>query len=763
MNKAITDGVLLMPPAFAEGLQVWSRGDGTPGTDTYATATNGVFVPADQDFGGCLELLKTENPQHLRYMGETPLLPGCYLKVSARVKAISGNLPSVRIAGYPGRAGGAKVNGVTEFGPITTLTSYGEVIEVSAIVGAGNRDGVDMVWGPQALYGHFGLDLLGQNGGLVRVDDIRIEDVTSVFLRDMLAMVDVRDFGAVGDGSTDDTAAFEAANAASEGRTVLIPEGIFRLNGDVTFDAPTRFEGTVTMPTGAVLLLRQNFDFPHYMDAFDNEETAFKKGFQALLHNSDHEAFDLGGRKIAIDGPIDMNAVVPGKSSYATRRVIRNGQLLASDTNNWNSDTVTSQATYDSGDPRRLSNVGNVANIEVGALVTGAGVGREIYVRSKNVATQTVTLNAPLYDADGTQMFTFTRFKYMLDFIGFNQLSKFIISDVEFQCEGRASAINLAPAGVTFQLQDCFISRPRDRGVTSTGGGCQGMMIDRCNFLSNEDPLNVPQRSSIALNTNANDVKIRDNRATRFKHFAVITGGNTIFTGNHFFQGDSVAGGVRSAGLVIANPHCSTVISNNYIDNCTIEWTNEQDPRPAFTSGYSFSSLDISSNIFLTGDVAPWFTYIVVRPYGAGHFINGLNVSGNRFRTLNGSINRVERIDTSFADMDYSRMKNITFAANSFHGIETPVSNPHRFTYIENSPSQTWVMYLNDLLPFDAHAQKVDSIVAEGAIRNNNNVAVFTMPYAKVEEGPQQNQVHLVWSTAVKGKVQMTVRMDNDL
>ena len=45
-------------------------------------------------------MIKTQTTQQLRYMGQTPILPGCYLRVTARVKAISGNLPSVRIAGY---------------------------------------------------------------------------------------------------------------------------------------------------------------------------------------------------------------------------------------------------------------------------------------------------------------------------------------------------------------------------------------------------------------------------------------------------------------------------------------------------------------------------------------------------------------------------------------------------------------------------------------------------------------------------------------
>ena len=42
-----------MPPPFADGLELWSADDSTPGSETYATTGNGVFVPADQDFSGC--------------------------------------------------------------------------------------------------------------------------------------------------------------------------------------------------------------------------------------------------------------------------------------------------------------------------------------------------------------------------------------------------------------------------------------------------------------------------------------------------------------------------------------------------------------------------------------------------------------------------------------------------------------------------------------------------------------------------------------
>lgn len=758
MNMAI-----FTPAPYSEGLAAYSNGDGTQGSPSYATSGNGVFVPADQDFGGALEILKTDSIQRLRYKGQTPIEPGCYVQIKVRLKAISGNLPSVRIAAYAARANGSAIPGVVTEGALTPLTSYGQVVEISAIVGIGNRDGVDMVWGPTAAYGHFGIDLVGQNGGVVRVDDIEINNVSNLFLGDIVATADVRDFGALGDGVTDDTAAFEAANSAANGRTVLIPEGTFRLNGNVTFDTPVKFVGKVTMPTAAILLLRRNFDLPNYIEAFENEELAFRKAFQALLNNSDHESLDLGGRKVALTAPVDLQAAVPDRTRYETRRAIHNGQLIALAGGDWGTTTITAQATYNPGNSRTLSNVANVANIPIGSHVSGAGVGREIYVRGKNVARGELTLNGPLYDAAGTQNFTFRRYKYLLDFSGFDVIAKFILHNIEFQCQELCSGIMLANAGTIFTVRDCFITTPKDRGITSMGGGCQGMFIERCQFLSSENAKTVSQRTSIALNVNANDVKLRNCRAERFRHFAVISGQNHLIVGNHFFQGDAVNGGIRSAGVVLAQPYASCVFANNYVDNAFFEWTNERDPYPAFTGGFSFSALDISGNIFLSGEVATSFSYLVVKPHGAGHFMNGLNVTGNRFRSINGSVDRVERVDTSFADLNFTRMRNIRFTGNSFHGVSNPVANPHLLQVTENTNSQTWVINTGPGLPFQGRSLSVDAVVVRGGVRNGADAINYDNPFVRAQQGPDANQVHVVWSEPVRGKIAVTTRMDNDV
>ena len=762
MNKAITDGVVFEPLPFAAGLGVWSSGDGTPGSDTYAVSGTGVFVAADQDFGGCLEVQKTTTTARLRYMGETPILKGCYLRVRASVKAVAGPLPAVRISGYPGKAGGGKQGGQTETAASTQLTTYGEVVEVSAIVAVADKTGVDLVW-DKAAYGHFGIDLTGPSGGLVRVDDIIIEDVSHIFARDIMSTIDVRDYGAKGDGTTDDSAAFEAADAAASGRTILVSQGTFYLSKNVTLENKIRFEGTITQPADKRFIMQKGYNYEAYLNAFGDEVLAFKKAYQALLNFSDHESLDLCGRRISLSEPIDMQAADPDRTVYATRRVVRNGQFQATGTTGWDVDVSTSVGTYDTDNPTRLTNVTNVANVPVGALVEGTGVGREVYVSGRNIGAKILYLSQPLYDAQGVQNYTFRRFKYLLDFSGYSNFSQFVLDDIEFQGNGKASGIMLAPDGLTFHLRDCFVTRPKDRGLTSIGTGCQGMMVDRCQFNSAETALRVQDRVSIAINTNANDVKLRDNRVMLFKHFAIIGGSTSIIAGNHWFQGDSEKDGVRMGGLIITTPNPSTSITGNYIDNNFIEWTNEHSAEPALGAQFSFGGVTMTGNMFFASNVAASFKFIVIKPFGPGHFIHGLGVTGNTFRTINGFIDGVEKIDTTFADLEFSRMRTVDFSANTFHGVTNEVFNPAYLTHTQSTAASTWTLETAPHLPFEGRARFVDAVIAEGTLRSEDNSAVYLAPSVEGGEGSDKRDVKLGWGAKTKGTVRYTVRMDNPL
>jgi len=275
----------------------------------------------------------------------------------------------------------------------------------------------------------------------------------------------------------------------------------------------------------------------------------------------------------------------------------------------------------------------------------------------------TVTLSQPLYDAAGTQVFTFKRFKYVLDFSGFTKLSRFVIADIEFQCNGEASAVMLAPDGNLFHMRDCFVIKPKDRGITSIGDGCQGMQLDRNQFMSNEQSMRAQDRTTIAFNVNKNDNKIRDNQGVKFGHFAVMNGSTHVISGNHWYQGDFEPNGIRQAGIVFTAINLVTAMTGNYIDNSFIELTNEHDAQPDLGVEFSFGGLTIVGNNFISINVAPWFNWLVVKPYGSGPFIHGLHVIGNTFRALNGTVDRIEHIDTTFNDINYGLMRNVVFEA----------------------------------------------------------------------------------------------------
>ncbi|MGH1577380.1 glycosyl hydrolase family 28-related protein [Planktotalea sp.] len=762
MNKAITDGVVLMPTAFAQGLNVWARGDGTPGSDTYAGTATAAYVPSDLDFSGCLEIQKTDATQKLRYMGETPLLPGCYLRITARIKAMSGPLPTVRIAGWAGSSGGSHVSGLNETGNSVSLTSYGEIIEISAIVGSGQRTGVDMVWGREPLFGHFGLDLTGPNGGVVRIDDIIVEDITSAFHRDMMNIVDVRDFGAIGDGTTDDHAAFVAADQAADGRKIFVPSGTYFIGSSLTLNEKIEFEGQITMDAGDILSLVKDYDLPKYIEAFGgDEELAFRKAFQALFNNADHETLDLGGRRVTITEPLDMHAIEGSRDSFAQRRVIRNGQLYVSDGPEWNVDVTTSAASYSTSNDDRLYNVTNVANIKVGSLVQGTGVGREVYVREVNVAAKELRLSGPLYDAVGRQTFGFQRFKYVLDFSGFALVSQLVLLDLEILCRGYASGIMLPRSGVANTIKNCFITRPKDRGITSIGSGCQGMFVEGCQFITNEGGEDAQNRTSIGMNANGNDLKIRDNRASQFRHFAVLGGQNFVMSGNHVFQGDSKKDGARLAGFVFTRTNVNHTFTANYVDNCHVEWTNESTSSPDNSGGFSFSALSITNNVFLCSDVAPWFSFVVIKPYGTGHTLRGFTMTGNMFRSTKGTIDRVERINTTFATLNLSAVRDVSVSGNMFLNVVTGTENPLTLDYSQGNHSKNWFVSFAGRLPFAARALRVTSLINRSKIKSVANVNQYTVPWITPEQGNNGDVVELAWEKEVAGTVTLTARMDD--
>jgi hypothetical protein len=286
------------------------------------------------------------------------------------------------------------------------------------------------------------------------------------------------------------------------------------------------------------------------------------------------------------------------------------------------------------------------------------------------------------------------------------------------------------------------------------------MMIDRCQFISDEQGVPVLSRTSVGFNGNANDVKIRDNRTSKFKHFCVLAGTGSLITSNHWFHGDDEVNGPRMGGIILTELNPKSVFTGNYCDNNFIEWTNEHSSSPALGNQFSFGGLAITGNIFTTNDVASWFNFIVIKPYGPGHYINGFSVVSNVFRSLNGRIDRVDGVDTTFANLDFNRTRKLEFTGNIYHNVNEPAHNPMYLTHTQASEATTWTMDTDTYLPFGGRAKHVESVMPEGAITNSGGSRVYDFPWAVGERGSDLRSVQINWPQPVKGTVRYQVRMD---
>jgi len=151
----------------------------------------------------------------------------------------------------------------------------------------------------------------------------------------------------------------------------------------------------------------------------------------------------------------------------------------------------------------------------------------------------------------------------------------------------------------------------------------------------------------------------------------------------------------------------------------------------------------------------------VIKPFGTGHFVQGLSVVGNTFKTVNGSVDRIEMVDTSISGLDYGLSRNILFEGNTFNGVTQATINPVTLEFERTSLDSSWTLNPSGYLPFQGWARNVTSIVAEGPITKSGGSVVFDQPYATVNYGSGNDLVQLIWPVPVKGKVVVTTRMDN--
>jgi hypothetical protein len=161
-------------------------------------------------------------------------------------------------------------------------------------------------------------------------------------------VVNVKDFGATGDGVTDDTAAFQAAllHASNNKFSVLIPNGVFVISAVLTANVPVEIHGYLKCgynhTVAGIKLLAQPIQITNYMHIYANgafqadSPTIGTAALRAaiddwLRHYPGFKTLDLQGWRIFVNEEIIIDAdIVFGLSGdYNQRRFLANGKIQA--------------------------------------------------------------------------------------------------------------------------------------------------------------------------------------------------------------------------------------------------------------------------------------------------------------------------------------------------------------------------------------------------------------------------------------------------
>ena len=144
---------------------------------------------------------------------------------------------------------------------------------------------------------------------------------------------------------------------------------------------------------------------------------------------------------------------------------------------------------------------------------------------------------------------------------------------------------------------------------------------------------------------------------------------------------------------------------------------------------------------------------------GSNHYLNGFTVANNLFKAVNGpTLDRVEIVDTTHADLDHNRTRNLTVTGNIYHSVNERMENPVTVSVSRSSPNQSCGNDVSEHIPFGGRTRTVTAIVPEGQMQDAANLGVFEQPYASVGQGSNGSEFNVTWSKPVKGKIQVTVR-----
>ena len=445
----------------------------------------------------------------------------------------------------------------------------------------------------------------------------KVQDSGGAWYELLEAEPNIRMFGAVGNGTTDDSTAISNAVAyvAAKGGTLILPKGTYRVVTNLNVTVPFRaLPGAIIKPDSAIRVSLQSFgdqapgpslvdtsaggtnqfsrqwarslrisDFLTSPDSTTDQSAAFRSAFIELFSGRGYNTLDLEGRTVQIGTNVSLIFGEGGLAAdinamYQRNKIIKNGKLR------WAGAAAS---------PNQSSSF--MISIEAPAVNSG-------YLFSGLDWVDVV------FDASGYA-------KNLLRLAGY----------YEFRIDG--CVFNDYAGACAVLLDDVDNDGAYVSGNGSLFTNCRWRGLE---YTSPASPLGCPIRS--------------------YNGDVIIEGGNCDTSGSmdfhsgpltvqnvHFSYASSLTAGMTMA-ITLRDPR-EVLICNNDMDNCGILITNEGHaaslPQNAATN---WRTIYITGNkVTLNDDPPSGYGWITLTTNQAGTIINGLTIGPNSLFTFTGS------------------------------------------------------------------------------------------------------------------------------
>ena len=405
-------------------------------------------------------------------------------------------------------------------------------------------------------------------------DSSFVQDGTGAVTRTMQDkardLISVKDFGAVGDGVTDDTSAIQAALAhAGTTKTVLIPNGNFVVTGNCVANSPVVFDGflTITSATVKFELKSQPIVLTDYRKIYMGSNwnvssadcsVALSRAVNELLTSFKYYTLDGEGWKAELQSEIQV--IPPTTGFYGQFKTIQNLQII---------------------------------------LKSGFGN------RNSTSGIVTPNLNAFAFSVSGPQPAS---------------VYGIIFENIHIYCAKNGSGINFDfSSNQESEINNCRITNFYLKAIISSNP----LRINGCYITGGDFNLYDEDRTITGIELLSGDSEIIATTISYCKYGIVIEGATLLVSSTHIFNGSTHN---QSPAIYVKNDMADLFVNNCYLDNGPILIERQLD----YTN---FGRVHITNSCFTWAARSRGNrSFIIAKPVGLGIELRGMTVMGCQFR-----------------------------------------------------------------------------------------------------------------------------------